>query len=107
LKQVVQKRLGYKVDDYPQVHAILMATDVKTWEINMQSFIDLLISKDGKPGSIRAPNENQFVDFHVSTEDLLYQDEFHTPRIAGGIHLFYFLLYIHFRNILVFVTTYI
>lgn len=50
----------------------------------MQTFIDLLISKDGRPGSIRGPNEKQFVDFHLSSEDLLYKDEFHTPRIAAG-----------------------
>jgi hypothetical protein len=80
----VEKRLGYKIKDFPQIHAILMATDLQKWEINMQTFIDLLISKDGRPGSIRASHEKQFVDFHLSAEDLLYKDEFNTPRIAAG-----------------------
>jgi len=70
-----------------------MATDLQKWEINMQTFIDLLISKDGKPGTIRNKQEKQFVDFHLSSEDLLYKDEFHTPRIAAGIiFLFSFIL---------------
>jgi hypothetical protein len=66
-----------------------MATDLYKWEINMQIFIDLIISKDGKPGSCREKNEKQFVDFHLCSEDLLYKDEFHTPRIGAGIQIFF------------------
>lgn len=61
-----------------------MATDIRNWEINVQIFLDLLISKDGIPGSVRSNNEKQFVEFHLAIEELLYKDEFVRPRIAGG-----------------------
>ena len=61
-----------------------MLTDVIRWEINVQLFSDLLISKNGIPGSIRENNEPQVVDFHLCAQDLLYKDTFNMPRIAAG-----------------------
>jgi HAD superfamily hydrolase (TIGR01456 family) len=61
-----------------------MMTDVIRWEINVQLFSDLLISNNGIPGSIRRPEEKQFVEFHLSSKDLLYKDSFDLPRIAAG-----------------------
>lgn len=80
----MEKRLGHPLDKFPQIHAILMATDLHTWEINMQIFLDLLISQNGIPGTIRSKDEKQYVQFHLSAEDLLYKDEFNLPRIASG-----------------------
>ena len=61
-----------------------MLTDVVRWEINIQLFSDLLISKNGIPGSIRNKDEKQDVDFHLCAQDLLYKDAFEIPRIASG-----------------------
>jgi hypothetical protein len=57
-----------------------MYTDVLRWEVNIQTFMDLLISKNGIPGTIRTKEDKQFVEFHLCSEDLLYKDEFHLPR---------------------------
>ena len=44
IKEKVEKRFGrsFKNNDFPQVHAILMMTDVVNWEINAQVFNYLL-----------------------------------------------------------------
>jgi hypothetical protein len=42
--------------------------------------MDLLISKNGIPGTIRSLKEKQFVEFHLCSKDLLYKDEYILPR---------------------------
>jgi HAD superfamily hydrolase (TIGR01456 family) len=66
----------------------MMLTDVIRWEVNVQLMSDILISKNGIPGSIRGANEKQHVEFHLASEDLLYQDSFKIPRIASGSFFF-------------------
>ena len=80
----MEKRLGYSLKEIPQIHAIIVCTDVLKWEVNIQTFMDLLISKDGIPGTLRSQDEKQFVDFHLCSEDLLYKDEFILPRNSAG-----------------------
>lgn len=79
----MKKRFGHEFNEIPQIHAILMYTDILKWEINIQTFMDLLISKNGLPGTIRSEDEKQFVEFHLCSEDLLYKDEFILPRNSG------------------------
>jgi hypothetical protein len=62
----------------------MVMTDVIRWEVNVQLISDIVISKDGVPGTIRSSNEKQHVEFHVAAIDLLYKDHFHIPRIAAG-----------------------
>ena len=66
----------------------MMLTDVVRWELNIQLISDILISKNGIPGSIRSHNEKQYVEFHLASEDLLYKDSFNLPRIAAGSFFF-------------------
>lgn len=61
-----------------------MLTDVVRWELNVQLFSDLLISKNGVQGTLRSAEEKQFVDFHLCSLDLLYKDSFSIPRFASG-----------------------
>ncbi len=66
----------------------MMLTDVIRWEVNVQLMSDIIISKDGIPGTIRESNEKQHAEFHLASEDLLYKDAFNIPRIASGSYFF-------------------
>ena len=61
-----------------------MMSDPMVWEENLQLISDLLISKDGIPGTIRNSNEQQYVKFYMTNPDIVYADEFPLPRIAQG-----------------------
>ena len=50
----------------------------------MQVCSDLLISNNGIPGFNRKTNQDQFVEFHVGSDDLLYKDTFSIPRFGAG-----------------------
>ncbi len=84
IRDRVENRLQKSMRDFPVIDAIFMLTDVIRWELNVQLFSDLLISKNGVPGSIRDKDELQAVEFHLCAQDLLYKDTFEIPRIAAG-----------------------
>jgi ribonucleotide monophosphatase NagD (HAD superfamily) len=62
-------------------------SDPTMWEENLQIICDLLISKDGIPGSVRSPEEPQFVKLYMTNLDFLYADNFVLPRHAQGCFL--------------------
>ncbi len=84
----VENRLNKSLNEFLKIDSIVMLTDVIRWELNVQLISDILISKDGIPGSIRSQNEKQSVEFHLASEDLLYKDSFKIPRIAAGSFFF-------------------
>lgn len=92
----VEKRLGIKFsdkihegkggldNDFLKFDSVLTMTDVSRWERSVQVLCDILISKDGIPGSIRTKDEKQVVDMHAACKDLVYKDSFSLNRIANG-----------------------
>jgi hypothetical protein len=84
----VEKRLNKPIDKLLKIDSVMMMTDVTRWEINVQLISDIMISRDGIPGTIRNLSEKQHVPFHLACIDLLYKDKFHIPRIAAGIENF-------------------
>jgi HAD superfamily hydrolase (TIGR01456 family) len=71
----------------PQVKAVFYLSDPTMWEENLQITCDLLISKDGIPGSIRSKNDPQFVKLYLTNPDIVFADAFTLPRIAQGSYL--------------------
>ena len=84
MKKIVGKRIKRDLTTFPKINAIVQITDMTRWEINIQLFSDLLISKDGIPGTILNSNQPQQVDYHLACLDLLYMDKFPIPRFACG-----------------------
>ena len=76
------------IKDFPKFEAIFMLTDVVKWEMNVQLFSDLLISKNGVQGTVRDIDEPQSVEFHLCCKDLIYKDDFPIPRIGAGAFWF-------------------
>ena len=72
------------INMFPRIDAIFMMSDPMVWEENLQLISDLLISKNGVPGTIREVNEPQHVKFYMTNPDIVYADEFILPRIAQG-----------------------
>lgn len=68
----------------PPVHAVMMINDPTHWESNFQICTDLLVSKDGVPGSVRRADDPQFTKLFISNPDFLYSDSFALPRFAQG-----------------------
>ncbi len=69
-----------------KIEAIFMLSDPTMWEENLQIMCDLIISRDGVPGSVRLPSEKQFVKFYMTNPDFLYADAFVLPRHAEGCY---------------------
>jgi len=89
LAERARKRLGFSQNLFtpPQVKALFMLSDPTMWEENLQITCDLLISKNGIPGTIRDKNEPQFVKFYMTNPDIVYADAFVLPRLAQGCYL--------------------
>lgn len=69
-----------------QFHAIMLWSDGFNDELNMQLFLDLLMTKDGRLGQTkRQPGDPQFVKLYLSNPDLIYADKFQVPRHGQGI----------------------
>eukprot|EP00826_Nyctotherus_ovalis_P056728 TRINITY_DN771_c0_g1_i1.p1 TRINITY_DN771_c0_g1~~TRINITY_DN771_c0_g1_i1.p1 ORF type:complete len:379 (+),score=88.48 TRINITY_DN771_c0_g1_i1:68-1204(+) len=68
----------------PPIKALFYLSDPTMWEENLQITCDLLISKDGIPGSVRAKNDPQFVKLYLTNPDIVFADAFSLPRIAQG-----------------------
>jgi hypothetical protein len=82
---LVENRLNKPISDLLKVDSVMIMTDVVRWEVNVQLISDVLISKDGIPGTIRSLQDKQHVGCHIASIDLLYKDHFNLPRIAAGI----------------------
>ena len=97
IKSEVETRLGKEMDKLLKIDSVMMMTDVTRWEVNVQLISDIIISRDGIPGTIRNISEKQHVECHIACIDLLYKDHFHMPRIAAGT-FFYSLNHIFHRK---------
>jgi hypothetical protein len=64
-----------------------MLYDIGRWELNIQLFSDLLISKNGVQGTLRTLEEPQSVDLHLCHNEFDYKDDFPINRIAAGAFL--------------------
>jgi len=83
-----RQRLNFTKDTpLPQVKAVFYISDPTMWEENLQITCDLLISKDGIPGSVRSKDEPQFVKLYLTNPDIVFADAFSLPRIAQGSYL--------------------
>lgn len=94
--EIVEKRLGIKFSpkihegkggldkDFLKFDSVFTMTDVSRWERSVQVISDILISKDGIPGSIRKSYDQQTVEMHAACKDLVYKDNFPINRIANG-----------------------
>ena len=63
-----------------RIDAVLVAGTPVVWEYNLQLISDFVISKDGRPGSVREPGSKQAVPLYLSATDLHVEDEFPLPR---------------------------
>lgn len=83
----MERRLGkafIELSRPPPVRAFLLINDPTHWETNFQIATDLLVSKDGIPGSVRKASDPQFTKLFISNPDFLYSDSFNLPRFAQG-----------------------
>ena len=57
------------------------------WEYNVQLISDIIISKDGRPGTVRESGTKQVVPLYLSATDMLMADQFPLPRLVLGAFL--------------------
>lgn len=86
----VEHRLNKKFNPKQliSISSIFQINDVLDWEIPIQLSCDLLISKDGIPGSLRDKHSSNNVEYHLGCEEIEYVDVFKTPRICGGSYFY-------------------
>ena len=86
-KQAVLKRFGMTAPELTsklQFDAIFMACDVFCYELNLQIFTDLIMSKEGRLGTRRTDfSEKQHVKLFLTNPDLEYADSYSLPRQSG------------------------
>ncbi|PXF41402.1 putative CDP-alcohol phosphatidyltransferase class-I family protein [Gracilariopsis chorda] len=63
------------------VAVVFVMTDSRDWGRDIQLLLDVLRS-DGHPK--RAHSDKQTVDLYFSNPDILFPNEYHMPRLAGG-----------------------
>ncbi|CAI2373274.1 unnamed protein product [Moneuplotes crassus] len=92
--EAMQKRLGSSFDiaevqkkgvSSIPVKACIAFHDVSEMEESLQIFCDLIVSKDGIPGSKRSMADPQVVDVYTTNPDLLYSAAFSLQRFGQGI----------------------
>ena len=96
MTEKLSKRLSIKIDpDKPLgINGIFQISDVLRWEVPIQLICDLMISKDGYPGSVKGEEDPFSVEYHTAFDDYEYKDQFVLPRYCGGgciksaVHLF-------------------
>lgn len=89
-KKIVEDRLKMKID-YKRligINGIFQITDCLNWEIPIQLCCDLLISKDGIPGTERSKDDPCVVEYHLANPDVDFADNFPIPRLGGGAFFF-------------------
>lgn len=80
LDHVKPTQNDYLVAEMP-VAAVFVMTDSRDWGRDIQLLLDVLRS-DGHPN--RALCKKQTVDLYFSNPDILFPNEYHMPRLAGG-----------------------
>lgn len=84
IKERVQRRLKVDLSHPLCINSIFQVADVLRWEIPLQLCCDILISKDGVPGTERSSDEEQKIMYHIANADMDYMDIFTLPRFCGG-----------------------
>ena len=85
-----QKRLGRRFNPYKPIaiNSIFQLTECTNWEVPMQICSDLLVSKNGVPGTIRDNIHQQELSIHLGNPDVVYMDTFELPRFCGGTFIY-------------------
>lgn len=84
IKNEVSKRLNMDLNKQISISSIFQVSDVLRWELPLQICCDILISKNGLPGTIRSIDNKYQVPYHLSLDEIDYKDKFILPRYAGG-----------------------
>ena len=71
----------------PPIKGIFVFSQPSRWEENLQVSCDLLISRNGIPGTIRSPSDPQYVKFYITNTHSFFIDDFAVPRFAEGSYL--------------------
>ena len=85
-----QRRLRRRFNPYKPVaiNSIFQLTECTNWEVPMQICSDLLVSKDGVPGTMRDNIHQQELSIHLGNPDVVYMDTFALPRFCGGTFMY-------------------
>lgn len=86
----IEHRLNIKINpkELTGINSIFQVNDVLDWEIPIQLCCDLLISKDGIPGTKRDKHSSSSVEYHIGCDEIEYIDIFKTPRLCSGSFLY-------------------
>ncbi|KAI8388885.1 HAD-like domain-containing protein [Radiomyces spectabilis] len=66
------------------IHAVMMFHDSRDWGRDMQIMIDALLAKDGVLGTLKTDFSVQDVPLYFSNNDLIWSNDFPTPRLGQG-----------------------
>ncbi len=69
------------------ISAIMMFHDSRDWGRDAQICTDILLSDQGKYGSLASPSSPQSIPFYLSNADLLWSNDFPNTRFAQGAFL--------------------